>query len=141
MATREQQPSDAQQDLREQSTGDLVKQLTQQVSTLVRQEVELAKVEMTDKGKKAGVGIGMFGGASVAALLGLGALTAFLILVLDLAMPAWAAALIVGVIWAAVAGVLALQGREKVKEVGTPLPEETTESVKEDVEWLKGNRT
>jgi tetrahydromethanopterin S-methyltransferase subunit C len=96
---------------------------------------------MTDKGKKAGVGIGMFGGAGVAALLGLGALTAFLILVLDLAMPAWAAALIVGVIWAAVAGVLALQGREKVKEVGTPLPEETTESVKEDVEWLKGNRT
>jgi uncharacterized membrane protein YqjE len=141
MATREQQPSDAQQDLREQSTGDLVKQLTQQVSTLVRQEVELAKVEMADKGKKAGVGIGMFGGAGVAALLGLGALTAFLILVLDLAMPAWAAALIVGVIWAAVAGVLALQGREKVKEVGTPLPEETTESVKEDVEWLKGNRT
>jgi uncharacterized membrane protein YqjE len=141
MATREQQPSDTQQDLREQSTGDLVKQLTQQVSTLVRQEVELAKVEMADKGKKAGVGIGMFGGAGVAALLGLGALTAFLILVLDLAMPAWAAALIVGVIWAAVAGVLALQGREKVKEVGTPLPEETTESVKEDVEWLKGNRT
>jgi uncharacterized membrane protein YqjE len=141
MATREQQPSDTQQDLREQSTGDLVKQLTQQVSTLVRQEVELAKVEMADKGKKAGVGIGMFGGAGVAALLGLGALTAFLILVLDLAMPAWAAALIVGVIWAAVAGVFALQGREKVKEVGTPLPEETTESVKEDVEWLKGNRT
>jgi len=141
MATREQQPSDAQQDLREQSTGDLVKQLTQQVSTLVRQEVELEKVEMADKGKKAGIGFGMFGGAGVAALLGLGALTAFLILVLDLAMPAWAAALIVGVIWAAVAGVLALQGREKVKEVGTPLPEETTESVKEDVEWLKGNRT
>ena len=141
MATREQQPSEAQHDLREQSTGDLVKQLTQQVSTLVRQEDELAKVEMTDKGKKAGVGIGMFGGAGVAALLGLGTLTAFLILVLDLAMPAWAAALIVGVIWAAVAGVLALQGREKVKEVGTPLPEETTESVKEDVEWLKGNRT
>jgi uncharacterized membrane protein YqjE len=141
MATREQQPSEAQHDLREQSTGDLVKQLTQQVSTLVRQEVELAKVEMADKGKKAGVGIGMFGGAGVAALLGLGALTAFLILVLHLAMPAWAAALIVGVIWAAVAGVLALQGREKVKEVGTPLPEETTESVKEDVEWLKGNRT
>lgn len=141
MATREQQPSDAQHELREQSTGDLVKQLTQQVSTLVHQEVELAKVEMADKGKKAGIGIGMFGGAGVAALLGLGALTAFLILVLDLAMPAWAAALIVGVIWAAVAGVLALQGREKVKEVGTPVPEETAESVKEDVEWLKGNRT
>jgi len=140
MATREQQPSDAQQDLREQSTGDLVKQLTQQVSTLVRQEVELAKVEMADKGKKAGVGLGMFGGAGVAALLGLGALTAFLILVLHQAIPAWAAALVVTVIWGAVAGVLALQGREKVKEVGTPIPEQTAESVKEDVEWLKGNR-
>ena len=140
MATQEQQPSEAQQELRDQSTGDLVKQLTQQVSTLVRQEVELAKVEMADNGKKAGIGLGMFGGAGVAALLGLGSLTTFLILVLDLAMPAWAAALIVTVIWAAIAGVLALQGREKVKEVGTPLPEETTESVKEDVEWLKGNR-
>ena len=141
MATQEQQPSEAQPELRDHSTGDLVKQLSQQVSTLVRQEVELAKVEMADKGKKAGVGLGMFGGAGVAALLGLGSLTAFLILVLDLAMPAWAAALIVTVIWAAIAGVLALQGREKVKEVGTPIPEQTAESVKEDVEWLKGNRT
>jgi uncharacterized membrane protein YqjE len=141
MTTREQQPSDTQQELSEQSTGDLVKQLSQQVSTLVRQEVELAKVEMADKGKKAGVGLGMFGGAGVAALLALGALTAFLILVLHQAIPAWAAALVVTVIWAAVAGVLALQGREKVKEVGTPIPEQTAESVKEDVEWLKGNRT
>jgi uncharacterized membrane protein YqjE len=141
MATREQEPSETQQELRDHSTGDLVKQLTQQVTTLVRQEVELAKVEMADKGKKAGVGLGMFGGAGAAALLGLGSLTAFLILVLHQAMPAWAAALIVTVIWAAVAGVLALQGREKVKEVGAPVPEQTAESVKEDVEWLKGNRT
>ena len=140
MATREQQPSESQQELRDHSTGDLVKQLSSQVSALVRQEVELAKVEMADKGKKAGVGLGMFGGAGVAALLGLGSLTAFLILVLYQAIPAWAAALVVTVIWGAVAGVLALQGREKVKEVGTPIPEQTTESVKEDVEWLKGNR-
>jgi uncharacterized membrane protein YqjE len=140
MATREQPSSQSQQQLRDQSTGDLVKQLSQQVSSLVRQEVELAKVEMADKGKKAWVGIGMFGGAGVAALLALGAVTAFLILVLDLAMPVWAAALIVAVLWAAVAGVLALRGREKVKEVGTPIPEQTAESVKEDVEWLKGNR-
>ena len=139
MATREQQPSE--QELRDQSTGDLVKQLSQQVSTLVRQEVELAKVEMADKGKKAGIGLGMFGGAGVAALLGLGSLTAFLILVLREAIPGWAAALVVTVIWAAAAAVLALQGREKVKEVGTPIPEQTAESVKEDVEWLKGNRT
>jgi uncharacterized membrane protein YqjE len=140
MATREQPPSGAQEELREHSTGDLVKQLSQQVSTLVRQEVDLAKAEMGEKGKKAGVGIGILGGAGVAALLALGSLTAFLILVLDLAMPAWAAALIVTVLWAAAAGVLALQGREKVKEVGKPIPEKTAESVKEDVEWLKGQR-
>jgi len=140
MATQEQHPSETQEELREHSTGDLVKQLTQQVSILVRQEVELAKVEMADKGKKAGVGLGMFGGAGAAALLALGTLTAFLVLLLSEAIPAWAAALIVTVIWAAVAGVLALQGREKVKEVGAPIPEQTAESVKEDVEWLKGNR-
>src|SRR5215212_7259527 len=92
MATREQQPSEAQQEeLRDHSTGDLVKQLSSQVSALVRQEVELAKVEMAEKGKKAGVGLGMFGGAGVAALLGLGSLTAFLILVLHQAIPAWPA--------------------------------------------------
>jgi uncharacterized membrane protein YqjE len=140
MATREQPPSETQQELREQSTGDLVKQLSQQVSTLVRQEVDLAKSEMGEKGKKAGVGLGILGGAGVAALLALGSLTAFLILLFDLGMPAWAAALIVTVLWAAVAGVLALQGRDKVKEVGKPIPEKTAESVKEDVEWLKGQR-
>lgn len=140
MATREQPPSETQQEPREQSTGDLVKQLSQQVSTLVRQEVDLAKSEMGEKGKKAGVGLGILGGAGVAALLALGSLTAFLILVFDLAMPAWAAALIVTLLWAVVAGVLALQGRDKVKEVGKPIPEKTAESVKEDVEWLKGQR-
>jgi len=139
MATREEH-RDLEQDLREQSTGDLVKQLSQQVTTLVRQEVELAKAEMGEKGKKAGVGLGMFGGAGVAGLLALGSLTAFVILALDGAIPNWAAALIVTAIWAAVAGVLALQGRDKVKEVGKPVPEKTTESVKEDVEWLKGQR-
>jgi uncharacterized membrane protein YqjE len=140
MATREQPPSETQHELREQSTGDLVKQLSQQVSTLVRQEVDLAKSEMGEKGKKAGVGLGILGGAGVAALLALGSLTALLILLFDLGMPAWAAALIVTVLWAAVAGVLALQGRDKVKEVGKPIPEKTAESVKEDVEWLKGQR-
>lgn len=127
-------------DVEGRSVGDLLGKVTTDLSTLMRQEVELAKVEMADKGKKAGVGLGMFGGAGVAALLGLGSLTAFLILVLYQAIPAWAAALVVTVIWGAVAGVLALQGREKVKEVGAPIPEQTAESVKEDVEWLKGNR-
>jgi uncharacterized membrane protein YqjE len=140
MSTREEQTMAAQDELREHSTGDLVKQLSQQVTTLVRQEVELAKVEMGEKGKKAGVGIGMFGGAGVAGFLALWSLTFCVIFALDKGMPLWAAALIVALIWGAVAGVLALQGREKVKEVGKPVPEQTAESVKEDVEWLKGQR-
>src|SRR4051812_34416877 len=90
-------------DLRDRGTGELVKQLSSQVSTLVRQEVELAKVELAEKGKKAGAGAGMFGGAGVAGLMAFGALTAFLILVLALAMPAWGAALLVTALWAGVA--------------------------------------
>jgi uncharacterized membrane protein YqjE len=125
-------------ELRQESTGDLVKQLSQQVSELVRQEVELAKAEASEKGKKAGIGAGLLGGGAVAGLAAVGALTAFLILVLDLVMPAWAAALIVTAIWAVIAGLLALRGREKVREVGKPIPEKTAESVKEDVQWLKG---
>lgn len=125
------------EDLRERGMGELVKELSGQVSVLMRQEIELARTEATEKAKKAGVGAGMLGGAGVAALLMLGSLTAFLILVLALAMPNWAAALIVTVTWAVVAGVLAFLGREKVREVGTPVPEKTVETMKEDVEWLK----
>lgn len=124
-------------DLREQGVGDLVKELSGQVSTLVRQEVALAKAEVSEKGKQAGVGAGMFGGAGVAGLLMLGSLTAFLVLVLHLAMPAWAAALIVTVLWGAVAGVLALQGRTKLQEMGKPVPEQTIETVKEDLQWAR----
>ena len=126
----------AQQDeLRERSIGELLKQLPQETTTLVRQELELAKAEMAQKGKQAGVGAGMFGGAGVSALLGLGALTAAAIAALDAAMPLWLAALIVGLVWLAVAGVLALQGRTKVQAATPPVPEQTQESVKEDVEW------
>jgi uncharacterized membrane protein YqjE len=124
-------------DLREHGIGELVKELSSQVSTLVRQEVELAKAEVSEKGKKAGVGAGMFGGAGIAALLMLGTLTAFLILVLNLAMPAWGAALIVTALWGAVAGVLALRGRTKMQEMGKPVPEQTIETVKEDIQWAK----
>jgi uncharacterized membrane protein YqjE len=123
--------------LRDQGIGDLVKELSAQVSTLVRQEVALAKAEVSEKGKQAGVGAGMFGGAGIAGLLMLGSLTAFLILVLHLAMPAWAAALIVTALWGAVAGVLALQGRTKLQAMGTPVPEQTIETVKEDIQWAK----
>ena len=127
-------------DLRDRGMGELMKDLSGQVSTLVRQEVELAKAEMTEKGKKAGAGAGMLGGAAVAALCVLGALTAFLILVLATVLPAWAAALIVTVLWAAAAGVLALQGRNKLRQMGSPAPEKTVETVKEDVQWLKDRK-
>jgi uncharacterized membrane protein YqjE len=123
-------------DLREQSIGDLLKQLSTETSTLVRQEMALARAELTEQGKRAGTGAGMLGGAGVAGLLTLGSLTAMLIALLDTAMATWLAALIVTVLWGAVAGVLALQGRNKIKEATPPAPQ-TVETVKEDVRWAK----
>jgi len=128
--------SNAPPDLREQPIGELLKQLSQQTATLVRQELELAKAEATEKGKKAGVGAGMFGAAGIVGFLALGALTACVILALDLAMPGWLAALIVTLVYAAIAGVLALTGRDRLKEATPPVPQ-TVETVKEDVEWAK----
>jgi MFS family permease len=124
-------------DLRDKPMRELVVDLSRQVVTLARQEVELAKAEMTEKGKNAGLGIGILAAAGIAALLAAGALTAFLILALDEAMPAWLAAVIVTALWAVVAGVLALLGKKRLEEVGKPVPEKTLESVKEDMEWLR----
>ena len=124
------------EDLRERSIGDLLKQLSQETSTLVRKEMELARAELQEQGKRAGAGAGMLGGAGVAGLLTLGTLTATLVALLDTAMATWVAALIVTVVWAAVAGVLALQGRNKIKEATPPAPQ-TVETVKEDVRWAK----
>jgi uncharacterized membrane protein YqjE len=124
-------------ELRDRPIGELLKQLSQETTTLVRQELELAKAEMAQKGKQAGVGAGMFGGAGASALLGLGALSAAAIAALDTAMPLWLAALIVALVWLAVAGVLALQGKRKVQDATPPVPEQTQESMKEDVEWAK----
>jgi hypothetical protein len=124
-------------ELREQPIGDLLKQLSQETSTLVRQELELAKAEMQVKAKEGGKGAGMLGGAGVAGLLTLGALTATVIGLLDTAMKFWLAALIVTVIWGAIAAVLALQGKNKLQEASPPVPERTQESVKEDVAWAK----
>jgi uncharacterized membrane protein YqjE len=121
----------------ERPVGELLKQLSDEATTLVRKEIELAKAEMAEKGKKAGLGAGMFGGAAVIGLLALGALTACLILALDTAMAGWLAALIVAVVYAVIAGVLALLGKEKTQEVAPPVPEQTVESVKEDVQWAK----
>ncbi|HZT15670.1 MAG TPA: phage holin family protein [Gaiellaceae bacterium] len=124
-------------DLRDRGTGELVRTLSDQVSTLVRQEVALAKAELAEKGRKAGLGAGMLAGAALAGLLMLGALTASLIIALALALPAWAAAVIVTGFWGAVAGLLALEGRNKLRAMGKPIPEKTVETVKEDVQWLK----
>ncbi|MEA2333490.1 MAG: hypothetical protein QOH58_3628 [Thermoleophilaceae bacterium] len=129
--------SPEQNDLRERPTGELLKELSDHTTTLVKQEIDLAKAELSEKGKQAGMGVGMFGGAGLFGVLALAALTTCVIAALDTAMPLWLAALIVAAVYAAVAGVLALQGRNKVQEAAPPVPEQTKESVKEDVEWAK----
>jgi uncharacterized membrane protein YqjE len=124
-------------DLRERPIGELLKQLSQETTTLVRQELELAKAEMAEKGKQAGIGAGMFGGAGIVGLLALGALTACLILALTPAMKDWLAALVVAAVYAAIAGILALIGRSRVRDATPAVPEQTVETVKEDVQWAK----
>lgn len=124
------------EELRDQSIGDLLKQLSQETSTLVKQELALARAELEQQGRRAGLGAGMLGGAGVAGLLTLGSLTAMLIALLDTAMATWLAALIVTVVWALIAGVLALQGKNKIKDATPPAPQ-TVETVKEDVQWAK----
>ena len=124
-------------DQRERPIGELFKQLSEETSMLIRQELALARAELTEKGKEAGKGAGLFGGAGVAGLMALGAFTAFVILLLDKGMATWLAALIVAVVYGAVAGVLAMRGRERVQQATPPTPEQTVETVKEDVEWAK----
>jgi MFS family permease len=123
--------------MNERPMPELLKDLSQQTTTLVRQEIELAKAEMTAKGKQVGIGAGAFGGAALVGLYAFGALTACLILALSTAVAGWLAALIVGVVYAAVAGVLALVGRKKTQAGAPPVPERAISSTKEDVEWAK----
>jgi hypothetical protein len=128
----EQQPQ-----LEDRPIGELMRQLSDQTTTLVRQEIELAKAEMTAKGKQLGMGAGAFGGAGLMGLYAVGAITACLILALSTAVAGWLAALIVGVVYAAIAGVLALVGKKKTQAGGPPVPERAISSTKEDVEWAK----
>jgi hypothetical protein len=145
--------------LRDQSIGELLKQLSDETKTLVRQELELArseatrageavvtlarqelqlaKAEMAEKGRRAGPGFGMVGAAGLVGLLAAGALTAFFILALDGALPNWLAALIVALVYGAAAAALYYAGKERVQEAGSLVPEQTIETVKEDVEWAK----
>ena len=128
---------DVQTHERERPTAELLRDLSEQTSTLIRKEIELAKVELTAKGKKAATGAGMFGGASLFGVFAFGALTACLILALATFLAGWLAALIVSVVYAAIAGVLALRGRTQVKQATPPLPEQAVDSTKEDLEWVK----
>jgi MFS family permease len=124
-------------ELREASVGDLVSRLSEDMRALARQEVELGKAELAQKGKQAGVGAGMIGGGATFGFLALAAITAAVIGLLDTAMRFWVAALIVGVVLAIVAAVLALTGKNRVQEAAPPVPEQTVDSVREDVKWLK----
>src|SRR6476646_24219 len=123
-------------DPRERGIGELIKDLASQTSTLVRQEIKLAQTEVTEKGKLAGKGVGMLAGAAVAALLMLGALTAVLVVALDSVLARWLAALIVTLLWGAVAAGLALAGRSALQAATPPAPQ-TVETVKEDIQWAK----
>jgi uncharacterized membrane protein YqjE len=129
--------SSDQPELKDASLGQLVKDLTDQMSRLVRDEVQLAKVELQDKGKQAGVGAGLFGGAGIVALLGLQALVACAILALALVLEWWAAALIVGVALLAIAGILALVGKNRLSKATPPVPKQAVAGVKQDIEVVK----
>jgi uncharacterized membrane protein YqjE len=119
------------------SAGELVKNLTEQVSRLIRDELKLAEFEMTSKAKRMGRGAGMFGGSGLMALYGIGCLLAAAIIGLAVVLPAWAAALIVGGALLVIAGVAALLGKSQVSKAAPPVPEQTVQSVKADVEEVK----
>jgi uncharacterized membrane protein YqjE len=127
-------------DARDRGLGELVKDLASQTSTLVRQEIKLAQAEVTQRGKLAGKGAGMLAGAAITALLGLGAFTALLIIALDSFLPLALAALIVTLLWFAVAAALALSGKKALQSATPPVPQ-TIETVKEDIQWAKTQTT
>ncbi|MFZ0385686.1 MAG: phage holin family protein [Solirubrobacteraceae bacterium] len=121
----------------DQPVAALLRDLSEQTSTLVRKELELARLEMTEKGKRAGIGVGMFGGAGLVGLYALGAVIAAAILLLATAITPWLAALVIAVVCGAIAGGLALMGKTKVSQATPPVPEQATESMKEDVRFTK----
>jgi hypothetical protein len=133
-ATRATAPPPAPEDA---STGQLVGQLTEQITRLVRDEARLAQAEVTQKAKRLGIGAGLFGGAGLFAFLGTAVLVATAILLLDLVLPAWAAALIVAVVLLLVAGVLAMIGKKDVQKATPPVPTQAIESTKADIATVK----
>ncbi len=123
--------------LGDQSVGDLVKQLSEQTATLVRQEMKLAQTELQQKGKKAGIGAGMFGAGGLVAFFGAATLIAAAVLGLATAVDSWLAAVIVGVVLLLVAGVAALLGKKQIEQATPPAPEQAVQSVKRDVDTVK----
>jgi uncharacterized membrane protein YqjE len=123
--------------LADKAIPELLRQLSADTATLVRQEMQLARAELAEKGKKAGASAGLFGGSAVFGLAAFGALTITLIAVLALVIPIWAAALIVAVLYGVIAAVAALLGKSSLKKVGTPVPERAVESIKQDVTTVR----
>ena len=121
----------------DRSTGELVKQLSEQVTVLIRDELKLAQLEMTRKGKQAGVGAGLLGGSGAVALYGVGCLIACAIIAISGGVAAWLAALIVGAVLLAVAGIGTLIGKGRLQKATPPVPEQAVDSVKTDVEEIK----
>jgi uncharacterized membrane protein YqjE len=128
----------ATQDVRDQSIGELIQQASRQTADLVRKEIRLAQLELQEKGKRAGIGAGLFGGAGLVALYGAGALVAALVMLLATAVEPWLAGLIVAAALFALAGVLALTGKKQVGRATPPAPEQAIESVQTDVETIRG---
>jgi len=126
------------ENLNDRPVGELVQQLSEHTATLVRQEMRLAQAELKQKGKRAGLGAGMFGGAGLAAAYAVGALIATLILLLATFLEPWIAALIVTVVLLAVAGVLALTAKKQVEQATPPKPEQAIASTQRDIEEVKG---
>lgn len=124
----------------EPSVGQLIGQLSEQTSRLVRDELQLAQTELKNTAKHAGVGAGLFGGAGVLALYGGGALVTTAIVVLDLVLPLWLSALIVAVVLFAAAGVAALLGKKQLQQAAPPTPERTVRNVKRDIKEVQEAR-
>lgn len=123
--------------IQRRSTGELVKLLSEQVSVLARDELKLAQLEVTRKGKQAGTGAGMMGGGGLIALYGVGCLVACAVIAISAAVAAWLAALIVGVALLAAAAVVALLGKSRLRKATPPMPDETVARIKTDIDVIK----
>jgi uncharacterized membrane protein YqjE len=121
----------------DRSLGDLLKDLMADISVLIRQEIALARIEMTNKAKIYARASAMMAVAAVLALFAMGVLTACIILAINVALPAWLAALIVGVVYLIIAGVFILVGMARLRRAGKPMPEQTIETIKEDISWAR----